>query len=78
LAGFGKNGRISDLPEPEPKFGVTLLTVNKNVCLGTARARILNAGYAFCYPINNLKVLKGLRAYKECNEKHKMEELRIS
>jgi len=27
LAGavFGKNGRISDLPEPEPKSGATLL-----------------------------------------------------
>jgi len=27
LAGFGENGRISDLPEPEPKSGTTLLSI---------------------------------------------------
>ena len=27
LAEFGKNGRISDLPKPKPKFGATLINI---------------------------------------------------
>jgi len=29
LAEFGKNGRISNLPKPKPKFGATLLIIHQ-------------------------------------------------
>jgi len=30
LAEFGKNGRISNLPKPKPKFGATLKEMLRN------------------------------------------------